>query len=179
MPNFKSIIMLLDTLSHSMHRVFLTHTFKKFTPENGQLHIKLLQNPILQNGRRISDDDQLPLRIFAQKNSGSLTHTFLCDNEELQCPDVGHITYLSHMGFNKVIQFADASTITMSGTVSIGGVDGCRLPGVEVCLHKKVARAGLGRENDLVVECKNTGEVFSFGFSQDSQLTILYQTIHI
>jgi len=92
-----------------------------------------------------------------------LNHTFLCDNEEFECPEEGFITYMSHLDFKKEIQFADATTIRMRGTVYIGEKDsggfvatGCVLPGVEVCLNQKMGLIRQGEENDLVVECTET-----------------------
>jgi hypothetical protein len=87
------------------------------------------------NESYIFDENQYyPLFVLITKTVGDTNHHFLCVGVNTLCLDEGYVTYLSHLEFNKGIQFADATSVQIQGRVTIATGTGCDLPGAQVCL---------------------------------------------
>lgn len=102
------------------------------TPSNGligPIHLKVKPSEAQMAGFQLSDSTQLPLSIkFSKESMGEdgstpFPHTFLCDEESIVCPSEGFKKYLSHLNFGETVHVADATTISIYGTVYAGMKD--------------------------------------------------------
>ena len=78
-------------------------------------------------------------------NSKIIDHTFLCDNESIACVDNSANVYLKHLDFDKVVNFADDTSVPITGKVIVEGTAdnsestlGCPIKGAKVCLRRKL-----------------------------------------
>ena len=111
------------------------------TPEDGTIYIKFKLD-----GTDFENDKLYKLVLKAEKQTGNITHTFLCDDETRECPGGENIVHIRHLEFNKKVDFADDSSIPIQGKIIIADTqdvnvpDGCTIQGAQVCLNRKVGR---------------------------------------
>ena len=116
------------------------------TTSDGCVTIKLKVD-----GDKLQNDKLYKLKIQATKETSSdnktIHHTFLCDNEAIECVDGSSDVYVKHLDFDKVVNFADDTSVPITGKVIVAGtVDesksplGCPIEGAKVCLQRKISR---------------------------------------
>ena len=111
------------------------------TPEDGTIHIKFQLD-----GSDFVNDELYRLGLRAEKQTGNITHTFLCDDETRACQNGETAIYIRHLEFDKKVNFADDSSIPIKGKVIIADTkddsvpDGCTIQGATVCLLRRVGR---------------------------------------
>jgi len=104
------------------------------TDASGLYHIHIISDEVTA----IEQDLTIQLSKTSGNGQRAVSHKFLCDNI-IPCTEKS-IT-LSHMTFNRVLDFIDDTTVPFTGSVHIANTEhaglekGCPMYGIQVCLH--------------------------------------------
>lgn len=111
---------------------------------------------------KYKNEMDFPVKIRFSKMSGTIDHTFLCNDGEDDCSgDKGTVVYLKHLQFKEPLHVYDETSIPFSGKVFIAdtihsGAEGCMLSNVGVCLIQERNIGSGTKRNDTMV-CGDTG----------------------
>jgi len=93
------------------------------TDSDGVINIKLKVDG--NEFKNVKNDQLYKLKIKASKetlsDNNKILHTFLCGNEDVECPVDGTDIYLKHLEFDKTVNFADNTSVPITEKVTVDG----------------------------------------------------------